>query len=375
MSENNIDETAPMNTQAIMPPVDPTEPIEIKTKPKRWIWILAGLAFVLVLGGLGAFIGYRVALEARMARQSDQVALLATTQFQLGLQDLEAKKFNTARQRFEYVIQLDPNFPGGKEKLAETMMQIAMVFTPTPAATPTIAVTPTPDLRGAEELFNTAQQYLREKNWAATFDTLEALRTEDATYRTIEVDGMYYIALRFRGIDKIIMDGNLEGGIYDLALTERFGPLDKEADGYRNWARLYLTGASFWGVDWQRVVEAFMQIYPSLPNLRDGSGYTASERFRIASINYGDQLAAAGDYCGARDQYLGALALAQDTNLAPTATAVQLVCSPLTATPAPTALVPTSLVPSETPASGITPIVVETPTATIDPAAATTTSP
>ncbi|NPV77040.1 MAG: hypothetical protein HPY59_11775 [Anaerolineae bacterium] len=359
MSENLIEDTSPMRTQALPPEIKPSEPTESPKKPRRWLWILAGLLLVIVLGGVGAFMGYQVAIKARLARQSDQMALLTTTQFQLGVQDLEAKRYNVARQRFEYVIQLDPNFPGAKEKLAETMMAIAMVATSTPVMTPTIAVTPTPDLRGAEELFNTAQQYLRERNWAAAFDTLEALRTEDATYRSIEVDGMYYIVLRYRGVDKIILDGNLEGGMYDLALTERFGPLDKEADSFRTWARLYLTGASFWGVDWQRVVEAFMQIYPSLPNLRDGSGYTAAERFRIASIHYGDQLAAAEDYCGARDQYLNALAIAQDNNLAPTATAVQFICSPPTATPGPTIFVPT-----ETPATGITPITVETPTPT-----------
>ncbi|MCC6147615.1 MAG: hypothetical protein IT308_08625 [Anaerolineaceae bacterium] len=356
MSEYQIEDTSPVKTQAITPVVEGPHPPELPGKPRRWLWILGGLVLMFVLGGLGAFLGYQVAIQARLARQSDQVALLTTTQYQLGLQDLEAKRLNVARQRFEYVIEIDPNFPGAQEKLTEVMLAIAMVATPTQVMTPTVAVTPTPDLRGAEELFNTAQQYLREKNWAATFDTLEALRTEDPTYRTMEVDGMYYIVLRYRGVDKILLDGNLEGGMYDLALTERFGPLDKEADSYRTWARLYLTGASFWGIDWQRVVEAFMQIYPSLPNLRDGSGYTAAERFRIASIHYGDQLAAAEDYCGARDQYLNALSIAQEPNLAPTATAVQLICSPPTPTPAPTVLAPTL-----TPDLTITLIVTNTP--------------
>jgi len=371
MSEKPIGETAPVKTQIIPPPPgEPTEPVEVPKKPKRWKWVLGGVLLVLILGGIGGFIGYRVALQTRISRQSDQVALLTTTQYQLGLQDLEAKRFNVARQRFEYVIKLDPNFPGVQEKLAETMMQIAMVFTPTTVWTPTPDFTPTPDTRGAEEIFNTAQQLVNQQEWAAALDTLDALRNEDSTYRTIEVDGMYYIALRFRGVNKIILDGNLEGGIYDLALTERFGPLDRDADGYRTWARLYMTGASFWGVDWQRVWEAFSQIYPSLPNLHDGSGYTAAERYRIAAVKYGDQLAAAGDFCGARDLYNSALAIAQDGNLAPTATAAQLICAPPTATAAPTSVV----LPTETPAPGITPNVTETVTPTQDPGGGGTTT-
>lgn len=360
MSEHQVEDTSPLHLE------EPAQPdtVQPSPKPKRWRWILLGLLLVIILGVAGAFLGYQVAVQARLQRESDQIALLTTTQFQLGVQDLEAKRYHTARERFEYVIGLDSKFPGVQEKLAETMLGLAMMASPTVAVTPTIEFTPTPDTRGAEELFNTAQQYMREKNWAAAFDALEALRTEDSSFRSIEVDGLYYIVLRYRGVDKITLEGNLEGGMYDLALTERFGPLDKEADSYRTWARLYLTGASFWGVDWTRVVEAFSQIYPSLPNLRDGSGYTAAERFRLASIHYGDQLAAAEDFCGARDQYNNALSIAQDNNLAPTATAVQLICSPPTATPAPTTVLPTAV-----PTEEITPIIVETavPTETKTP--------
>jgi hypothetical protein len=68
---------------------------------------------------------------------------------------------------------------------------------------------------------------------------------------------MYYIALRYRGVQKIIYEGNLEGGMYDLSLTESFGPLDHEANGFRNWARMYVSGASFWEIDWERVLSFF----------------------------------------------------------------------------------------------------------------------
>ena len=219
------------------------------------------------------------------------------------------------------------------------MLQLAIVETPTVYSEPTITLTPTPDLRGVEELFSQIQAYMRNSDWENAILTIEALRSADYTYRAVEVDGLYYIALRFRGVDKIINKGNLEGGIYDLALVERFGPLDNEADGYRNWARLYITGTAFWEVDWSQVVYYFAQVASSLPNLYDGN-YTANERYRTALIGYGDQLILAGDYCGGRDQYQLAMSISQDGGLAATATQAQLFCSPPTSTPAPVTATP-----------------------------------
>ncbi len=330
MATQDVENTTPTRTQITENNEKPHR------KVRRWLWVLLGVFAIIVFGLIGAFAGYRYAVNLRLQKLNNQIALVATTQYQLGLQDMEAQRYDTARKRFEYVVQLDPNFPGATEKLTEVMMLMALQSTPTQAPTPTIELTATPDLRSVEEMFAYAQELMRAKQWKAVIDVLDMIRSENLNYRTLDVDGMYYIALRNRGIDKIVLEGNLEGGVYDLALAERFGPLDHEADGYRNWVRLYLTGASFWGLNWQKVVEIFSQIYPSLPNLRDGSGMTAAERYRIASIRYGDQLAASQDYCGARDQYRNALSMAPDSKLAPTATAVQLICQPPTPTPAPT---------------------------------------
>ncbi|MRR32184.1 hypothetical protein EG834_18080 [bacterium] len=231
-------------------------------------------------------------MNDRTQQMNSQKNLITTEQFALGIQDMEAGRLESAQQRFEYVIKVDPQFPGAPEKLTEVMIKAANRATPTPVVTPTIAFTPTPDLRGVEELFSAAQQYMRAQDWENAILTLDLVRKENLEFRPLDVDGMYYISLRNRGVFKIVQTGNLEGGIYDLALTERFGPLDKEADAYRNWARYYLAGTSFWEVDWVKVLEYFSQLYASLPNLRDGSGYTVAKRYKIASKGLGDQLAA-----------------------------------------------------------------------------------
>jgi len=294
-----------------------------RIRKKRGLWVIIGLlmVFLCLLGG--AYLGYTKGIQLRIAQSESQITLQAATQYQLGLEDLAEGRYEMARKRFEYVIQLDPNFPGVVEKLSEVMLVMSVTDEPTkemviiPTATP--AYTPTPDLRGQDEIFAAAHEYLRNRDWDMTIETLNTLRKVDQTFRIVEVDGMFYMALRNRGVDKILNQGNLEGGIYDLALAERFGPLDIEAKNYRTWARYYLTGASFWEVDWAQVVNYFSQFYTALPNLRDGSNITATERYRLALIGYGDQLAKEEKWCDAAAQYQEALKLLQDESLKQTA--------------------------------------------------------
>ena len=130
--------------------------------------------------------------------------------------------------------------------------------------------------------------------------------------------GMLYVALRNRGVDKIAVQADLEGGTYDLALAERFGPLDAEAKNWRDWAELYIRGASFWDVDWSQAVYYFSQLAPTAPNLRDASGWTATDRYLQALLGYGNWLSAAGDHCLAAEQYHTYLGLLADPQVEPT---------------------------------------------------------
>jgi hypothetical protein len=66
--------------------------------------------------------------------------------------------------------------------------------------------------------------------------------------------------------------------------------------------------------DWAKVVSAFGEIYPSLPGLMDASKMTATERFRLASISYGDDLYNKEQYCDAQKQYENGLALGDDVH-------------------------------------------------------------
>ena len=321
-----------------------------KNKPRRGIWVLIGIILILIGGGSGWFAGSNAAMEVRNQAQKKEVLQIAATQFELGVRESEEGKLDNARKRFEYVIQLMPDFPGAQEKLAEVMLKQAVVSTPTPIPSPTL--TPTPDMRGEEELLSNAISEIKNEDWDTALVSLDTLRQLNLDYHAVEVDGLYFLALRNRGVDRILHRGSLEPGIYDLALAERFGPLDTEADSYRTWARYYLSGASFWGVDWPQVVSIFGQIYPAFPNMIDSTGMTAKERYRVGLIKWGDQLALNEDWCAASEKYEMAFQLLVDQNVAPTATAVYDEChKPKETEP-----------PKETPTPTLVTETVETPT-------------
>lgn len=352
--------------------ITPETPVQSEPQPKtaRGIWIWLGILLVLLIGSGGAWLGYRNGIAQRVQQQQDQIIMAATTQYQFALLDMEQGHYSTARQRLEYVINLNPTFPGAAEKLAEAMLQEALLLTPTPVPpTPTPVLTPTPDYRPIDEMYNTAQQQLRNKEWTAAMETASTIRSTDMQYRTVQVDGIYYVALRNLGVQKILNDGDLEGGIYMLTLTERFGPLDRDANGYRTWARYYLTGASFWGVDWKRVIDYFGQFYLIFPGLRDTSGITATERFRIANIRYADKLVLEEKYCDAVPYYQTGLNLSPDPVAQTSLDAAIAACeNPSDGEnvpenqPSPTAELPPEVTPTLEPTDVVPTEVIDTPT-------------
>ena len=305
------------STEGEEPPPGPPSSIGDSPPQKRSpIWWGAFLLSLLALVGialLSAYGGYQSGINERMSYETTLVAQQAQQQYELALQDIAEGRYEVAQQRLEYVIQLNPNYPGVTEKLAEVLLEIRTTATPTTAPTPTL--TPTVDLRGTEELFAQAQAMLINREWSNAIDTLLKLRKDEPAYRAVDVDSMLYVALRNRGVEKILNQADLEGGTYDLALAEKFGPLDTEANNYRLWADLYVTGVSFWELDWGQAAYYFGQITLVAPNLRDSSNMTATERFRIATINYADFLAENDEWCQAQEQYEAVLNLVSDADV------------------------------------------------------------
>lgn len=288
--------------------LEPETPTPKKRRPFIRI-ILLGLLAVLVLGALGALGGYLTALSDREENQARIVSTEVADQFVLGLVAFGRGSYEVARQHFEYILKIDPNNAAAAEKLTETLLKLNETDAlPTTAPTPTL--TPTPDTRSQDELYNLALSYRDQEDWTALLETLDTLRVKNPDYKTVEIDGMYYLAYRNRGLYRIQVEGNLEGGIFDLNRAELFGYLDAEATNYRTWAARYITGLSYWGIDWQEVINYFSPLVLSAPYLSDSNYFTAQDRLATAQveINY-DTLNSAllrynqKDWCEAYDLF------------------------------------------------------------------------
>ena len=295
-----------------------TEPPIRGRSRRRWLWfVLLYLAAILVIG----FLAYTQGRRASRLQNQDQVVQFLQEQFDLGLRDLDAKQYELARQRFEAIVRYDPSFPGAEEMLIEIYLAINV-----PTVTPTLRPTMTPDPAPPEELFDQAQTALANNDWTTVINKLLTLRAKDPNYRSVEADGMMYIALRNRGME-LIAQGLMEEGLYDLSLAERFGPLDREAGFRRTLAEQYLWANSFFGLNWAQAAELFN------PLCQQGATLDSCPKYAEAAWKYGDQLWAADDPCGARDQYGGSLSVWENGTLVPTATEAAVACETATAPP------------------------------------------
>jgi len=338
---------------------------------RRSSWFFMGFLLVLLIILVGVLLGIPKGINDRVSLAETQASPKIQSQLESARLDIEEERYQLALDRLDWILEemspymSDEELAEVGELYSQTLLKRSSSGTPTPlpSPTPTVPVnTPTPDLRGEEELFTTAQQQIASEAWNEAIQTLEALRQKNLDYKSVQVDGMLYVALRNRGVQKILVEGSLEPGIYDLTLAERFAPLDSTAEGYRTWTRLYLTGASFWGVDWAQVVYFFEQVYPALPNLRDGTNMTATERYRIGAIEYASQLAAAGQFCEAQEYYDKAQSISSDPVVQPTAQWAAEECFEIQNPPTP--------VPSTTPTPTPT-----TEAPTVEPTEATTEAP
>lgn len=339
----------------------PNKPVAKSGRGRKFLFNALGLIVLLAVAILG---GYRSGLDIRKNNQSTVIMQQLGEQYQNALVDMQFGRYENAKQRLEWIIANNPTFPGAQEKLTEVLV---LSNQPTPTMTPSL--TPTPDFSGAQEAFTRAQQLIDAQDWPGAIGALDQMRKMDPTYEQSKVDGMYYFALRNYGYNLIVKEGNLEGGIYQLTLAERFGPLDRDSNGLREGARVYLIGASFWELDWEKALSYFTQVAGY--NLWDGS-MTVTERLHTAYMRYGDDLYNQGKFCDAVAQYQKAQAISALDQLAgKNFNDAYAQCYPATATTDPNSLITPTL---ETPI-GVTPATTEPPPATEVPTETPTTGP
>lgn len=342
--------TQPVGTGAAKPPT------KDNGIPWRLLLALAGAALVIL--GLSAASGYYAGTQDREQIKATEQANLLQEQFDLGVADLEAGRLQVAKQRFEHILSINPEYPGARDLL--TLAQQGLnepTSTPSPTATE-IILTPTPtiSLESLEGLFGAARDAVNAENYDEAIENLLSLRRKDPSYRLDEVNALFFQAYRNRGLAKIFRK-ELEPGIYDLTMASRVGSLDGQAVGWRRSAAFYQYANSFIGLDWEQAVVNFADLCAA-------GIWDSCYKYARSAAEYGNLLAMDKDYCAAVEQYDASLTTRDDASVRPTATFVFERC--LTATTTPATPTPTGTLLTGTPG---------TPTPTILAPTATATSP
>jgi hypothetical protein len=347
-----MDQTSPHSGKKISINENTTRSTEAKSKSgpfrtriRKYWWVIVFPAFLIIVLSIAILSGYQSGLEQREIDTREQESLALLDQFNLGVEDLTAGRYDLAKQRAEYILSVDPD-----NEAAIGLLDLALkalnqpTLTPTPLITPTKTTpTATPDVSTVEKHYEAAAAAVGRGDWTAALALLVDLRADHPEYRSEEVNQMMFTALRNRGFENILQ-GNQEQGIYDLSLAERFAPLDNQAASWRRSAEFYLFANSYVGLDWS-------QAYRWFSDLCGAAIWDSCYKFALSARSYADLLVATQDPCAALLPYEQSLITLYDGDLAVTATEAANLC--LTATAA---------TPTETPTLEGTET--ETPTAT-----------
>ncbi|MCH7662388.1 MAG: hypothetical protein IH859_00770, partial [Chloroflexi bacterium] len=369
MSDHNHDDTQPSASKGYEEtrpnPMQPPLPVASPTLKRKThafatriiLLLILALTILMTISGL---LGWSQGNFERNRTVDTQTKEYLLEQYTLAEQDFAEGRFDLARQRYEYMFAQESTFLDVADRWLEVMVILSGTATPIPK---TIEITPTAtfDPRPAEELFALAQSLIAVQDWNQAIAVLSALRSEDSAYNFVEVDRMLYLALRNRGIAKISVEGNLEGGLYDFALAEGFGPIDAAAANLRELARLYLIGNSFWVAYPDIAAFYYGQVATVAPNLRDSSGISAFYRYWASLVQYADQLALEEDWCAASEQYQIAYNARNDANIVPTSQYVTELCFQLTPSVTPSMTTTTTVTITTTPDATLSPTTTEIP--------------
>jgi len=354
------------------------EQIKAEGKGRSWIsrirkywWLILFPIFMVIAFGIATLTGYQSGLKQRVLNASEQESLALMDQFNLGIEDLTSGRYDLAKQRAEYILSVDPD-----NEAAIGLLDLALkalnqpTITPTSLATPTEMVpTPTPDLSSVESHYESAAAAVGRGDWTAALNLFIDLRAENPEYQTEEVNQLMFTALRNRGYERIL-SGDLEQGIYDLSLAERFAPLDNQAASWRRSAEFYLFANSYIGLDW-------VQAYRWFSDLCGAAIWDSCYKFAVSARSYGDILVATEDPCGALFLYDQSLITLYDADLAVTATEAANLCMTATAatpTETPTFEGTVTETLTITPTGDASPTSTLTPSITPSPDAATSTA-
>jgi tetratricopeptide (TPR) repeat protein len=301
-----------------------------------WYIGLSLLASALLSATLGlGLLGARHGVEDRQIGNRE----LGMEYYRRGLVHLQEGNYLLALAEFEEAVRLAPDYAEAREELASVEALIGGQAMPTSVALGEAVIT----------LYGEARSLYADEQWEYVILRLEELRRLDSTYQLQEVEEMLFGAY-LQQATILTETGELEAALAHLDSALEIRSDDESASEQRLWLSLYLAGLTQWGLDWERVVETFQQLYGLNPDFLD-----VEQKLHDAYLNLGDRYYEEGAWCVAEGQYGAAL------QIMVTQAAITLRDEARELCVAAIASVTPSVIPADAPTQPITPTATVTP--------------
>src|SRR5215467_11961689 len=92
------------------------------TTLRRGIPFLINALIVIVVLAIALFGGYQSGIVTRKQTYSAAISQQMTEQFQYVDEDIQAGRYENAKQRLEFIIANDPSFPSVQDKLTQVLV-------------------------------------------------------------------------------------------------------------------------------------------------------------------------------------------------------------------------------------------------------------
>lgn len=249
------------------------------------------------------------AWESGRAQQAEIIRTQATEaidrQVTLARGDLDTGSYDLALRRLDWVIAQQPDHPDALALRAdvESAREAATQATsdastadnePAPSSEPSESA---PETTEALPQLQELRRLMARESFEEALPMILAFQQQFPSYERMETDQMLYDTYLALGLAAMQTD-RVETGLNYLSQAEGLGNLPQEALDYRYWAELYLDGVSYYGVNWEIASFYFRDLCAAAPFFQN-----ACQELNQILVNYGDQLAFAGDWCPAETIY------------------------------------------------------------------------
>lgn len=299
-----------------------------------------GLSLIVISGLLGwfllvGFLGWQRGQHLLVERRQEELAGQLERQVSLARDNIDEGSYDLALRRLQWVLEQDPSYSEAQTLQAEAEQKLGTFLTPTPEPIGTATPTPGPEpgdtlesLDDPDRELQRIQRLVNQERWQEAISALVAFQVHLPDHKRQETDQLLYDAYVNLGLE-LVNSPQVELGVYYLTQAERLGNLPQAAEDQRLWAELYVQGIAYYGVNWDVAAFYFRDLCLAAPFF-----HSSCERLVEVLVNYGDQYAAAEDWCPAQPLYEEARQYANNQALAGKIAQAREGCLSATPTPA-----------------------------------------